>query len=218
MEINPNLTKQKEEVKDIDNLLATQLHQTNDVDTAVDICTSRQALKNIDNTVQLVKEKEEEFLNKAQAKRIKAEVEKIHEETEKLKVEKERMLAEYDQRIAEKEKEIEALNKDADKAQAFFDANKEILKCINIRSKKSLGALYGFMIPASIVFVLVQIVLLPLSILGLLIEGVLGIVGAICGEIKNNAIKIVLAVIVITLITALLIIVYVYGGKLLVNI
>lgn len=215
MEINTNAVAKREEVKDVDALLNDKLSKTEDVKTAIDILATKTALEKTGVVEKVVEEKAEELRNDAEAKRLIAEQERILQERNKELAEKERQIAEFDRIISQKEKEVEAMKKDSDKAQAFFDANREILKCIGIRNKKSLRAMQVLMYPASILFAIVQILMLPLTLCGIIIERVVAIAGSICGEIKNNAWKIVLSIFVILLVVAVLVLAYVYGGKLL---
>lgn len=215
MEINTNAVAKREEVKDVDALLTDKLNKTEDVKAAIDILATKTALTKTGVVDKVVEEKAEELRNDAEAKRLIAEQERILQERNKELAEKERQIAEFDRVISQKEKEVEAMKRDSDKAQAFFDANKEILKYIGIRNKKSLGAMKTLMYPASILFAIVQILMLPITFCGVIIEGIIGIVGSICGEIKNNAWKIVLSIFVILVVVAIFVLVYVYGGKLL---
>ena len=64
------------------------------------------------------------------------------------------------------------------------------------------------------VFCLVQILLFPLTFSGVILEACVGIIGGICGAIKNNALKIVVSVLVVLLIVGIVLLVYFYGGRL----
>lgn len=214
MEINTNAVAKREEVKDVDTLLTDKLNKTENVKDAIDILATKTALTKTGVVDKVVEEKAEELRNDAEAKRLIAEQERILQERNRELAEKERQTAEFDKIIAQKEKEVEALNKEADKAKAYFDANKEILKYIGVRNKKSLGTMKTLMYPAGILFAIVQILILPLTFCGVIIESIVGIVGSICGEIKNNAWKIVLSIFVILVVVAVLVLAYVYGGKL----
>lgn len=195
------------------SLLDKKVEQTTDVKTAIDILATKTALEQEETLEKVVVEKGEELRNDAEAKRIQAEKERIEKETDKIKQEKEKQLAELDKEISKKKAEVEQLKVDGDKAQAFFESNKDILKYIGVREKKSIKTMQGLMYPASIVFVIVQILIFPLTLCGLLLETVVNIVGGVCGTIKNNAIKIILSIVVILLVCGVGFSSYYFGGK-----
>jgi hypothetical protein len=211
--IEEQASEKVEKVPSVMTLLDKKVEQTTDVKTAIDILATKTALEQEETLEKVVVEKEEELRNDAEAKRIQAEKERIEKETEKIKQEKEKELAELDKEISKKKAEVEQLKVDGDKAQAFFESNKDILKYIGVREKKSMKTMQGLMYPASIVFVIVQILIFPLTLCGLLLETIVNIVGGVCGTIKNNAIKIILSILVILLIVAVGFFAYYYGGK-----
>lgn len=178
------------------------------VKQAIDLETTRTALKQEGTVEKLVTEKTEELKNDAEAKRISAEAKRIEEETTRAIKEQEKIIAEYNKEIEAKKKEVEQLKAESDKAKAYFEANKEILKYIGVRNAKSLNVMKTLMFPASLLFAIVQILLLPLTFTGVTVESVVNIVGGICGSIKNNAIKIICSVGIILLIGAIVFICY----------
>lgn len=198
---------------ELGNVVGEALKETNDIKGKVDILATASALSKQENINKVVEEKAEELRNDAEAKRVHAEKARIEEETKKAVAEKEKRIAEYDKVIAEKEKEVQQLKVEADKSQAFFDSNKDILKYIGIREKKSIGTMQALMFPATIVFIVVQIILFPLTLCGLVLETIVNIIGGICGSIKNNALKIVLSILVIALIVGVGFCAYYFGGK-----
>ena len=201
-------------IENVKNLLDDKVKQTDNVKTAIDLLATKTALEQ-DGTVQkLVEEKTFELKNDAEAKRIKAETDKVAEEIEKVKKEKQKEIEEYDKIITLKQKEVEKLKADSDKAQAFFDSNKEILSYVGVRNKKSLSAMQWIMIPATIIFIIVQILLFPVTFVGKTLEALIDIVGGICNSIKNNAVKIIVTIAVLLLIGAVVFIAYFYGFKL----
>jgi Rps23 Pro-64 3,4-dihydroxylase Tpa1-like proline 4-hydroxylase len=195
-------------------LLDEKVKQTNDVKTAIDILATQTALKQEETLEKVVTEKQEELRNDAEAKRIQAETEKISKEVEKVKQEKEKELAELDKEISAKQKEVEKLKADSDKAQAFFDSNEDILSCIGIRSKKTLKVMYALMIPATIIFILIRFIALPLTIGGKLVEILIEIIGGICKAITNSALKIIISIFVILLLAGGGFCAYYFGGQL----
>lgn len=201
----------------VEKIIETKVNETTNVETALDLMFTRGALKDQDTIETALEEKKEEIKNNAEARKIQAEVNKISQEAEKIKKEKEKELAELDRIISLKRKEVEQLNADSDKAQAFFESNEDILSYVGIRSKKSLKIMYGFMIPAIIIYMIVQIIALPITIVGKLAEIVIGIIAGICKAISNNALKIVIAIIVMLLIVAGAFAVYYFGGKLIIK-
>lgn len=198
----------------INSLLDQKAQQTDDVKTAIDLLATQAALKQDENVDKLINEKAEELRNDAEAKRVKAEADRINEEAKKVVAEKEKQLEEFDKEISARQKEVEHLKAEADKAQAFFEANGEILKFIGVRTKKSLGVMKGLMAPATLIFTIVQILMFPLTLCGVIIEALVGIVGGVCGTIKNNALKMITTIGLGVLIMAIVVAVYVLGGKL----
>lgn len=213
VEVNKNLPEKKH--TSVYSLLDEKIKGTNNEKEAINLLTTRTALEQNGTVEKLVAEKTEELENDAIAKRVKAETDRVNEEVKKITAEKEKEIAEFDKVITAKKKEVEELKAQSDKAQAFFDANGEILKYIGIRSKKSLKVMQCLMFPATIIFAVVQILLSPLTLAGIIIETIINIVGGICNSIKNNALKIVVSILVVLLVSGVLIGVYVLGGKLL---
>ena len=199
---------------DIDNLLDKKVEETTDVKVAIDILATKTALSQEETLNKVVEEKQEELRNDAEAKRIQAETDRISKEVERVRQEKEKQLSELDKTISAKQKEVEQLKAESNKAQAFFDSNKDILKYINIREKKSLKTMQALMFPATIIFIIVQVLLFPLTFGGLLLETIVNIIGGICGAIKNNAIKIIVSVLIIALLLGGGFCVYYFGSKL----
>lgn len=211
IDLNKNLPAKAE---NLNSLLDQKAEKTEDVKTAIDLLATREALNQEENVDKLIKEKAEELRNDAEAKRVKAEADRINEEAKKVIAEKEKQLEEFDKEISARQKEVEHLKAEADKSQAFFEANGEILKYIGVRTKKSLGVMKGLMAPATIIFTIVQILMFPLTLCGVIIEALVGIVGGVCGTIKNNALKMIATIGLAVLIMAILVAVYVLGGKL----
>ena len=209
--------KQLAVVSDVKSMLDDKVKRTDNVKEAINLLATKTALEQEGTVQKLVTEKTEELRNDAEAKRVKAETDRINEEIEKVKAEKQKEVEEYDKLITAKKKEVEQLKAESDKAQAFFDANSEILKYIGVRNKKSLGIMRALMFVAVPVFCLVQILLFPLTFSGVILEAFVGIIGGICGAIKNNALKIVISVLVVLLIVGIVFLVYFYGGRLLKN-
>lgn len=193
------------------DLIDEQSKNTDDVKTAIDLLTTKTALAEKDNIEKIVKEKSEELRNDAEAKRIEAETAKINEEVQRVKAQSERELAELEKQIQAKQKEVEELKAESDKEDAYFARNKEILKYVNVRSKKTLKVMTALMFPATAVFFLVQILLFPITLGGLILENIVNIVGSVCGAIKNNVWKIILSVLVVAIIVGLLFLTYYFG-------
>ncbi len=198
----------------VDKLIENKVNQTTDVNTALDLMFTHEALKDKDTLDSALQEKKEEIRNDAEARRIQAEAERIAREAEKIKQEKEKQLAELDKVISAKQKEIEQLKADSDKAQAFFESNEDILSYIGVRTKKTLKVMYMLMIPAIVIFMIVQIIALPVTIVGKLVEIVINIISGICKVISNNALKMFIAILVVILILGCGLAIYYFGGKL----
>lgn len=209
-----NLPTKLAENGTVSKLLDDKARQTDNVKNAIDIFSTKVALEQHGTVEKLVAEKTQELKNDAEAKRVKAETDRVYEEVRKAVAEKDKVIAEYDKIISEKRKEVEQLNADSNKAQAFFDNNKEILKFIGVRNKKSLKVMQALMFPATLIFIIVQILLFPLTFVGVTLETIVNIVGGICGAIKNNALKIITTIFVILLILGVVLTVYIYGGQL----
>lgn len=181
-------------------LIDEQVKGTDNLKTAIDLLATREALAQKDNMEKVVHEKGEEIRTDAEKKRIEAETAKIIEEVNKIKAQAEKELVELDKQIQAKRKEVEDLKAESDKEDAFFERNKEILKYVNIRSKKTLAVMKTLMFPAVIIFLIVQTLLFPITFTGLVLENIVNIVGGICGAIKNNIWRILLSVLVVLII------------------
>lgn len=212
MEIK-NLPQVKQ--SNVNSLLEKKVEQTQDVKTAIDLLATKTALEQSENLEKVVVEKGEELKNDAEAKRVEAETKRINEEAKKVVAEKQKQVELYDKEIAKKRKEVEQLKAESDKAQAFFDSNAEILKYIGVKNKKSLRVMQGLMVPATIIFIAVQLLMFPLTLCGVVLETLVNIVGGICGAIKNNALKLVISIGVVLLITAVVGLAYYYAGTIL---
>lgn len=212
MEIK-NLPQVKQ--SNVNSLLDKKVEQAQDVKTAIDLLATKTALEQSENLEKVVVEKGEELKNDAEAKRVEAETKRINEEAKKVVAEKQKQVELYDKEIVKKQKEVEELKAESDKAQAFFDSNAEILKYIGVKNKKSLRVMQGLMVPATIIFIAVQLLMFPLTLCGVVLETLVNIVGGICGAIKNNALKLVISIGVVLLITAVVGLAYYYAGTIL---
>lgn len=200
-------------IESVNTLLDNKVKQTDNVKTAIDILATKTALEQEGTVQKIVEEKTAELKNDAEAKRVKAETERVNEEIERVKAEKTKEIEEYDKIITIKQKEVDKLKAESDKAQAFFESNKEILSYIGIRNKKSLKVMQWLMIPATVLFVLIQFLIFPITVVGKTLEALIEIVGGICNSIKNNALKIIVSILVLILIAGVVFLVYFYGIK-----
>lgn len=185
-------------------VIAQKAKETTNVKDTIDLLATDTALKQDGTVEKIVAEKTEELKNDAEAKRIQAETERIKQEVDKVKQESEKQIAELEKEKNRLQAEVEQMAKEADKADAYFQANKDILKCVGIHSKKTLKVMQGWMIPASIIFAILQFLKLPITICGALLEGIIDVVGGVCGSVKHNALKIVIAVVVVLLLVGAL--------------
>lgn len=201
---------------DVKSLLDNKIKETQDEKSAINLLATRTALMQDDTVGKIVNEKKEELINDAFTKKVIAETKRVEEEVKKVEAEKRKQIAELDKVISEKQKEIEQLKADSDKSQAFFEANKDILSYINIKSKKTLGVMRFLMVPATIVFMLVLIITLPITIAGAIVRAVVHVIGSICETIKNYALKVIISAVVVILIIAL-VIGAIYLGNMLVH-
>ena len=72
----------------------------------------------------------------------------------------------------------------------------------------------ALMFPATLIFVIVQILLFPLTFVGVTLETIVNIVGGICGAVKHHAVKIIISIAVIILIIGVVFAVCFFGGQL----
>lgn len=183
----------------VGSVIAQKAKETTNVKDTIDLLATDTALKQEGTVDTIVAEKTEELKNDAAAKRIQAETERIRQEVDKVKQEGEKQIAELEKEKHRLQGEVEKMAKEADKADAYFQANKDILKCVGIHSKKTLKVMQWWMVPASIIFAVLQFLKLPITICGALLEGIIDVVGGVCGSVKHNALKIVIAVVVVIL-------------------
>ena len=204
---------EKKDESNVNSLIDNKIKEVSDVKSAIDLFATQTALKQEGTLEKVVGEKEEELRNDAEAKRIQAETEKIEKEIKKVVQEKEKQLAEYDKEILAKQKEVERLKAEGDRAQAFFDSNKEVLKHLGIREKKSLKTMQVLIVPATIIFIIVQILLFPITFCGLVLEAVINIVGNVCGAIKYQALKIIVTIFLLIIVVVVSFCCYYFSGK-----
>lgn len=195
------------------DLIDKQVKTTDNVKKAVDLIATKTALSDQDNIDKIIDEKSEELRFDAETKRIEAETAKINEEVQKVKAQAEKELVELNKEIERKRLEIEQMKAESDRETAYFERNKEILKYVNVKTKKTLKVMQRLMIPAIVIFIIVQALVFPLTLGGLILSNIVEIVGSICGSIKNNALKIALSVVVIAIVVGLLVCSYYFGIK-----
>lgn len=201
------ISQKTKSVEEVNTIITNKVSETDSVKSAIDLLTTKTALQQEGVVDKLVGEKKQELVTDAETKKLQSETQKVHQEKEKI-------LAEFDKDIQAKQKEVESLKAESDKAQAFFDSNKDILSYMGIRSKKTLKVMYSLMFPAVIIFLIVQIIALPITIVGKLIEIIINIVAGVCGAISNNALKIILGIVIVLLLAGSGFCVYYFGGKL----
>lgn len=187
----------------IHTLIEEQARKTDDIKTAIDLLATQSALSNADNVDKIVDEKSEELRNEAEAKKIKAETDRINKEVQKVKAQAEKELVEIEKQIQAKQKEVDQLKAESDKEDAYFERNKEILCYVNVKKKKTMGVMQALMPIAIVVFVIVQVLLSPITFCGLLLENIFGIVGSLCSTVASKGLKIILAILVILIIVAI---------------
>ena len=156
MEINLPSKQAKEQ--NVNELLDSKIKATTNEKEAIDFLATKTALQQDGTVEKIVNEKTEELKNDAEAKRIKAETDRINEEVLRVKAEKEKEIAELDKVISTKRKEVEQLQADSDRAEAYFETNKDILSYIGIRRKKTLNVMRRLMWLATIIFAIVLVI------------------------------------------------------------
>lgn len=183
-----------------DNLVRTTIFnaaaEAKDYKQVIDLATTGKALQNKETVDKMVEEKTEELQRDAEARRIKAETDKIKEEVAKSKQEMEKELAELEKQKKSLEAEVETLKAEDDKALAYFNSNKSILRCIGVREKLSLRAMRSWMPLASFIHLIFQIILLPFTLIGFAAEQIIGIVEAICGKVAKGGWRILIAIVI----------------------
>lgn len=205
---NPKNSLLQVKSSSVNNMLDKKVEQAQDVKTAIDLLATKTALGQSENLEKVVTAKGEELRNDAEAKRVEAETKLRNEEIKLVEAEKKKQLEEYDKEISKKKKEVEQLNAEKDKAEAFFEANSEILKYIGIKTKKSLGVMQTLMVPSIIIFIIVQTLMFPITLCGVILEALVDITGGICNAIKNNALKMIISLGLIALIVVATVLVY----------
>ena len=181
-----------------DNVIDAQTKNPMTVKEAIDLEATKTALKQKENVQMIVDTKGQELFQDAQTKLTEA-------ETKRIESEKQKELAYHQKEIETLEKQAKQLEAENDKAKQFFDNHKAILKCIGIREKLGLKAMQWWLVPASVIYGIFQILLLPVTICGFLIEQVINILSAICEKMKNSAIKIIISILVIVFVTAVVV-------------
>lgn len=187
----------------VDSAIQTKAKEIKDVKEVIDLAATSKALQNEKTVDKIVSEKTEELYRDAEAKKIKAETDKIKEEVLKVKQQAEKEIAELEKTKSVLEGQVEELKAIDNKAQAFFDANKSILRCVGIREKLSLKAMQVWIYPASVIFAIFQVLLMPFSLLGFMIEQLMNIVEGVCGKIAKGGWKIVATILVTVVILGL---------------
>lgn len=210
---NPQ-AEQKQQPPTVQNLLDKKMSSTENAKEAIDILATAEALKRDDIANKLVSHKQTELETDAEAKVVRAEADKIAVETKKVQAEKDKQVAQLDKDILTKQKEVERLKADSNKADQFFESNKELLRYVGCRSKKTIGVMRFLIVPAVVIFIIVQVLLLPITFCGLVIESIVRVVGDVCGTIKQNGLKILASIFIVLLISAVVAGVYYYGGQL----
>ena len=212
MEENTTNTTPVVQEQNLNKLLDVRARESTDVKEVIDLLATQTALSQKETVDKIVDEKSEELRKDAEKRRIQAETEKINKEIERIKAEKEKEVTELNKEIERKKAEAEQLKAESDKAQVFFESNEDILSCIGVKRKKTLRVMYWLMIPAVILFVLIRFIALPLTIIGKLAEIVINIIGDVCKAISNNALKIIISVLVVALLLAGGFAAYYFGG------
>lgn len=189
---------QNDQTKSItENVINAQKDTPMTLKEAIDLEATKTALEQEENVKMIVQTKGQELLNDAQAKRVEAETARIKKEEEKIQQERQKEIANYQKEIDVLKKQADQLKAESDKAQQFFDNHKSILKCIGVREKLGLKAMQWWLVPASVIYGIFQILLLPVTICGFLVEQVINILSAICDKLKNSAVRIIISILVV---------------------
>lgn len=188
----------------VTNIIVKTAQASNQVKDVIDLAATSKALEKKETVDKIVEEKTKELISDAEKKKIESETEKIRQEAEKVRKEEEKKIAELTKIKNTLSGEIDNLKAEDDKALAYFNANKSILRCVGVREKLSLKAMHFWMYPASFVYILFQIILFPFTLVGFAVEQLIGIVEAVCGKIAKGGWKIVVAIITAVIIVGLI--------------
>lgn len=188
----------------VTNIIVKTAQASNQVKDVIDLAATSKALEKKETVDKIVEEKTKELISDAEKKKIESEAEKIRQEADKVRREEEKKIAELNKIKTTLEGEIDNLKAEDDKALAYFNANKSILRCVGVREKLSLKAMHFWMYPASFVYILFQIILFPFTLVGFAVEQLIGIVEAVCGKIAKGGWKIVVAIITAVIIVGLI--------------
>ena len=188
----------------VTNIIVKTAQASNQVKDVIDLAATSKALEKKETVDKIVEEKTKELISDAEKKKIESETEKIRQEADKVRREEEKKIAELTKIKNTLSGEIDNLKAEDDKALAYFNANKSILRCVGVREKLSLKAMHFWMYPASFVYILFQIILFPFTLVGFAVEQLIGIVEAVCGKIAKGGWKIVVAIITAVIIVGLI--------------
>lgn len=188
----------------VTNIIVKTAQASNQVKDVIDLAATSKALEKKETVDKIVEEKTKELISDAEKKKIESEAEKIRQEADKVRREEEKKIAELTKIKNTLSGEIDNLKAEDDKALAYFNANKSILRCVGVREKLSLKAMHFWMYPASFVYILFQIILFPFTLVGFAVEQLIGIVEAVCGKIAKGGWKIVVAIITAVIIVGLI--------------
>jgi len=194
-----NLPKEIDNSNSItENVIEAQRQGAMSVKEAIDLDATKVALTQEKNVRMIVDTKGQELFHDAQAKLAEAQTKQIQQE-------KEKELAYYDKGNEALRKQTEQLKAESDKAEQFFQNHKSILKCVGVREKLGLKAMQWWMVPASVIYGIFQIILLPITICGFAIEQIINILGAICEKITHHGVKILITILVVLFIVAVVV-------------
>lgn len=176
----------------------------------IDVGVTGKALQKDGVIEELTAKKEQELKEDALAKVIKSEAERIKRETDKLTEEGKKQLAELENQINKAKAEKERLDKEADKCLAFFNNHKSILKYSGCKEPMSMKYMQCMGVIGFIIMCIVKILFSPLILAGLFIELLIDIIGGVTGSVKQNAMKIIVGILVFVFVGAVVVGAY-YG-------
>lgn len=192
----------------VSDIIIKSAKESNKVKDVIDLAATSKALEKKETVDKIVEEKTKELISDAEKKKIESETERIRQEADKVKKEEEKQIAELSKIKNTLLGEIENLRAEEDKAIAYFNSNKSILRCVGIREPLSLKSMTFWMYPASIIYAIFQVLLFPFTLVGFAVEQLINIIEAVCGKIAKGGIKIVVAIITGIVITGLIVGVY----------
>ena len=181
------IVEPKTETAIVQDALSNAATQATTLKEVIDIGVTSKALQK-DGVVETLTGKKEKELNEdADARVAKAETERIEKEKERTEAEKHKIIEE------------------TEKAKAYFNAHKEVLKYGFCKEAMTIPYMRVMAVIGTVLMYIIKAIGLPIFIVGKIVEMIIDIVGDIGGKITSNAVKIIVSVFVALLLIAVVI-------------